>query len=250
MDAGQRALDLGFLCAYAGRWDEGLTWLTTARDQFLHCGDAVGASIAAKNLGEMLVKQRRFDDAEPVLKDVLRVMRASGYSEGVALVEVQLAEILIARGELAAAETMLARVVEHFSQSGQAMCMLEASIVRASGRVRAGDAATALELLERATTAAAADAAVMGPALAWARASALIAQRRFDEADQEVVAGLAAARQQNLPYEEAMLLLLKGDVAVQLGGDVDEAALDVAEGTLERLGVQRTPRRVSTVRSV
>ncbi len=236
MQANVRA-NLGFVTAHAGRWNETVGWLTSARDNYLRCGDAVGAAYPALNLGEMLVKQRRFEAAEPVLKEALRVMRATEFAEGAAMAQIQLARILIERGAADEADAMLDRVGAELTRIGKAPTAVEAAVVRASGRVRRGDAAAALELLDRATAAAGNDAILLRPAVAWARSTALAALGRFDEAEQEVRAGLAAAREQRLPYEEALLLIAKAKISAQRGREPDPADAEAAHRILRDLGV-------------
>ena len=100
MQANVRA-NLGFLNAHACRWDEAIEWLRSGRELDLRTGDSVGGAYAGLNIGEILVNQRRFDEAEPLLHDARRAMRAAEFDEGVAVIDIQLARILIERGQFA-----------------------------------------------------------------------------------------------------------------------------------------------------
>jgi class 3 adenylate cyclase/tetratricopeptide (TPR) repeat protein len=208
--------NLGFVSAHAGRWNDAADWFTSSRDAFARCGDAIAAALQATNLGEMLVKQRRFDEALPVLTDALRVMRASDWTEGIAMIELQLGRIHIERGDFAAADQMLDRVTADFGRIGKPMYALEAAAARANGLHRAGQSTLALELLDRAIArAGGSDSASLRPILACTRALACATLGRVDEAEREIIDGLAAARAQNQPYEEAMLLEARCDIARQ-----------------------------------
>jgi class 3 adenylate cyclase/tetratricopeptide (TPR) repeat protein len=229
--------NLGFLCAVAGRWQEGVGWLEVAREGFNRVGDVIRACEPALNLGEMLVKQGRLDAAEPVLLDAIRVLRAAHFVEGVNRGEIQYARILIERGDFPAAEAMLARVQQEFAEAGQHVAALEAAAVRALGRFRAGAAQEGLDLLDAARAAAGADAELLMAAVACERGRILAALARFDEARREVDAGLEAARGQGLPYEEALLLRVRGSIARDLGHDANPADEEAAQRILSGLGV-------------
>jgi len=231
--------NLGFVSAHAGRWNDAADWFTSARDAFERCGDAEAAAFQATNLGEMLVKQRRFDEALPVLTDALRVMRASGWAEGIAMIELQLGRIQVERGDFAAADQTLERVTADFAHLGKPVYALEAAAARANGLHRAGQSALALELLDGAIASAArSDSASMRPILACTRALACAALGRVDEAEREITAGLAAAREQNQPYEEALLLQARCDIARHANRLPDPEDAKAAEQIFGGLGVR------------
>ena len=58
-------------------WDEALDLYQRARDLFERTGDTGNASLAKYNIAEILDDQGRLDEAEPLLRDVIRVWRAS-----------------------------------------------------------------------------------------------------------------------------------------------------------------------------
>ncbi len=229
--------NLGLVCAVAGRWDEGVSWLTAARDQFLHIGDTIRSADPALNLGEMLVKQRRFDDAEPVLREAIRTLRAAHFTEGVNRAEIQLAQILLERGDIVAAGDMLQRVQREFSEAGQALAALEVVAVLAKVRLRQGEAKEALALIEQATKAAGSDARLLLPVVACVRGQILAALGRLAEAEGVLSAGIQAANEQGLPYEQALLLLARADLSTQCGGGPETADVTKANAILAGLGV-------------
>lgn len=237
-------LNLGFVAANLGRWDEAVEWLTTGRDAHLRAGDAVGAAICALNLGEMLVNQGRVDEAELVLEQAKRVMRASEFFDGAASAELHLARVLIERGKLEEADAALERVGAEFRKMGKTATALEAAVARALGRVRSGDAAGGLELLARAAALTGKDAYVLRPRVAHARASAFAALGQLDSAERELRGGLKEATELGLPYERALLLLLAGAVAELDGRTQEPAELSEAQSILRQLGVERVPESV------
>jgi class 3 adenylate cyclase/tetratricopeptide (TPR) repeat protein len=230
--------NLGFLCAVAGRWQEATHWFEAARALFTRIGDVVRSIDPALNLGEMLVKQRRYQEAEPVLRDAIRLLRAAHFSEGVNRGEIQLARILIERGALDEAEAMLQRVQREFAEAGQHLAALEAATMRALGRQRGGAARAALELIDAARAAAGDGAALLLPVVACERSAILGELGRLEEARAETAAGLEAARAQGLPYEEAILLNVRAALASQAGQVPDPEEIEAAQQILSGLGVR------------
>jgi class 3 adenylate cyclase/tetratricopeptide (TPR) repeat protein len=234
--------NLGCGAFLEGRWDEALAWFEGGRESRLKAGDVVGAATAASNIGEILVKRGRLDEAWPLLTDVVRVMRASGFQDGAAYAEVQLGRLLIARGQHARADELLERVRGEFLQLGQPISALEAAAVQAQARTGCGQAREALELLADAEAAAGKGARMLAAQVAEARALALDALGRLDDARAAVSAGLVAARQNGLAYEEALLLALADALERRAGTEPPTDAITGARRIFEGLGVQWTPR--------
>jgi tetratricopeptide (TPR) repeat protein/class 3 adenylate cyclase len=216
----------GFRCAYAGQWRDAVTWLRSARDLYLRTGNAMGAAFPGFNLGEMLVKQRRYEEAEQALQKALRTFRATGFTEGIASAQAQRARILLARGDLAGAEATLDEVLAAFTQAGQPLVALEVQAIMTEVRLRQGDPDRGLTELDRAIAASGRDADLVRASFAAPRAKVLAALKQYREAEAELAAGLAAARQRRQPYEEAMLLRARSDLAeaLQIADDADADA--------------------------
>jgi tetratricopeptide (TPR) repeat protein len=175
----------------------------------------VGAATAASNNGEILVKRGQIEEAYPILDDAIRTMRASHFHDGAAYAEIQLARILLKQGAVAEADEILSRVSQEFYDLGQAASVLEAVLVQVVVKVQMGEPTAALELLERAANAAGEDAQLFVPQVAEARACALAALDRLDEANKAVETGLVAARYFALPFEEATLLLMRAEISAE-----------------------------------
>jgi class 3 adenylate cyclase/tetratricopeptide (TPR) repeat protein len=231
-------LNLGFVAGHLGEFDEAVSWLRKGEDAHLRSGDAVGAAICAYNLGDILVKQGKLEAARPVLEKAQRVMRASEFMEGALVAEIQLARISIEGGEPDDADAVLERIESEFLAMGKPSSALEATIVRALGRERCGDAETAIGQLDRAAALAGKDAHVLRPQVAYARANALLALGRLDAADEELRTGLRAAAEQGLQYERALLLLLAEAVARRDVRSIDPAELSEAKRLIRQLGAE------------
>jgi class 3 adenylate cyclase/tetratricopeptide (TPR) repeat protein len=231
--------NLGVLAFMAGRWDEAMSWYTSSRDINVRIGDVVEAAFVDTNIAELLVKRGRLDEAEPLLQRAIRCLRATEFAEGVACAEFQLARLRVERGELEEADRLLERVDGVFASLGQASRCLECALLKAEGQLRAGRPAAALDSVERAAAEAGEGAALLAPQVAWTRARALVALDRAGEAQREVEAGLASAREQSLPYERAMLLLTRTEIARRRGGRPDPGDVEEVAAILADLGVPR-----------
>jgi predicted ATPase/class 3 adenylate cyclase len=234
--------NLGCSAFLAGRWDEALSWFKGHEQTCLRAGNVVGAATATSNIGEILVKRGRIDEAEPMLKDAIRVMRASGFTDGAAYAEIQFARILIQRNDIHTAITLLERVRRDFDQLGQAASSLEAALVQALAMLRAGRAGQALDVLSASAAAAGVDAQLFEPQVAEVRARALVAIGRIQEAENVIEKGLTAAREFGLPYEEAMLLLARTEIARSADAETGRSDFEASKRILGDLGVYPTPR--------
>jgi class 3 adenylate cyclase/tetratricopeptide (TPR) repeat protein len=223
--------NLGFLAYYAGRWTEAAEWYVSSREQALEAGSAFKAAETDVNLAELLVNQGRTVEAEDILTGAVRVLRASGAAQYLAEGHLQLARVHLSRGSLDEAEQRARESGTLFEELGNHSSALEAALVLAEAMVRAGHPADALDVIAAAERAAHTDAAFSLPRTCLQRGRALLAMARPLEAAEMVSTGLVAAREQGLPYEEALLLRLGSDIDRRRGDDA------TASGTAEQAAV-------------
>ena len=230
--------NLGALAYFAGDWSAAADLYTSSRAAALEAGNAFGAAETDVNLGELLINQNRLDEAEAVLTDAVRVLRASGAVTFLAIGEMQQARLYLSRAEVQQAQDLATRVHESVRSLGQMTSAMEAALVLADALTRDGRAQEAIDVIAAAEREARAEAAYSLPRTCIQRARALLALGRFDEADEMVLTGLAAAREQGLPYEEALLFRLGSRVDRHRGNlQRSVEALARAEETLGILGV-------------
>jgi ATP/maltotriose-dependent transcriptional regulator MalT len=215
--------NLGAMAYYAGRWTEAAQWYRTSRDVAMEAGSAFVAAQTDVNLGELLINQGHLDEAQEVLIGAVRVLRASGAARFLVEGRMQLARVHLSRGELTEAERRAAEVVQDFTDLGNPTSALEAALVRAEAVTLQGRAQESLDLVAAAERDARDDAVFSMPRLCLQRARALLALGRLDEAAAMVADGLVAARDQELPYEEALLLRV-GSAVDERRGRADDAA--------------------------
>ncbi len=233
--------NLGGFAYYAGRWDEAVASFAAGRVAAQEVGDVVGAAIVALSLGEVLASQRRFDEAETVLTDAVRVLRVSGVPAFAAYGEVHRARVLLGRGELEAAEALAQDAELELVALSQKVSALESALVRVEALTRQGRAEDALVLLESNAGSATGEGVALQPRLNLERARALTALGRHDEALVEADAGVALADQYSLPFERAQLLGLQADVLALTGETAAaRAKSEEAGAVLAGLGVLAT----------
>ena len=223
--------------AYAeGRWDDAVAAYGRARDAFLRSGNEAHAAAAAVNIGEVLVSQRRLEEAGPIIREAMRVQRAHGMAYAAVFAELQLGRLLLEGGDLAAAAVALSGVRSEAHEIGSRAIAIEAAIHLASTHARSGEPGAGLALLQDLDATAGDLTAMFAASLARARAEAQLRFERLDEARVAIEEGLAAARANQLPYEEALLLGLLADVERAVGVDDADASQEAAD-LLRRLGV-------------
>jgi ATP/maltotriose-dependent transcriptional regulator MalT len=227
--------NLGAASYFEGRWDVALTYYERSKHAFLRCGSEVQAALGSMNSGEILVNQGRLDEAEPLLREAQRVLRASG-SEAAQFAELQLGRLQIQRGNLDEAERLLTHAQQDAQGLGQRESALEAAIQLSRCHLLRGDAGPALTTLRAAQRTGRAEMVLYAAQVAEVESTILVQLGRLDEALAVCDLGLAEAERQGLVYELALLLLAKGDVQARAGWEVDRAAIDGANDLLRGLG--------------
>jgi class 3 adenylate cyclase/tetratricopeptide (TPR) repeat protein len=230
--------NLGAIAYFGGNWDEALEYFQSGRRVALEAGYALGAAEAEVNLGDILVSCGELDEAEKVLMDAVRVLRASRIDWFAAYGELQLARVSLARGRFADADAQLSSLVDQFLAMGSRATAFEAMLILAEVASGCGQFQRALDLVDEGERVIGGNP---GPLLARAcqqRGSALLGLRRLDECDAVLTVGLLAAREQGLPYDEALVLRVREQLAAARGdvGASREAAA-VASALLAGLGV-------------
>jgi tetratricopeptide (TPR) repeat protein len=185
------------------------------------------------------------DRADEVLRNAIRVLKASGFIDGAAFCEVQIARVMMEKGEYQPAEDLLRKALATFTELGETPSALDASVHLAECLLRQDRCSEALDLLDSASSTVSSESTVSAPAIMRMRSLALTRLGRPDEAWTAANSALALAKKQRLPYELALTLLAGSDLQ-QIPETLDtgmskEAATEILTG----LGVVRTPRPVS-----
>jgi len=230
--------NLGGQAYLEGRWKAALDFYGRAQDAFHRVGNEPEAAGSAANIGEVLVSQGKFNEAEQLLTEAERVLRAHKLLDQALFAEIQLARLHLLRDDKEAMKE-LARIRTEAAKVGHTHWMVETAIYLGLGLVRQGDPGAALELLTEAQRSSGGEAQVYACSLARVRALALAGLGRTEEAAEAVRAGLSQARAEGLVYEEALLLRTKAELAKET--ENGDNLLEEAERLLQQLGVVWVP---------
>lgn len=209
--------NLGIFAFFAGQWDEAVEWYSSSRRVALEAGNHFGAAETELSLAEILISQGRLDEAERSLQDAARVLTASGIEYYAAYGGMLQARVLLARGEADAAQRAAEEVVARFRTMGNLSAALEASLVQAEAAIASGQPGLALDVVDDAVQAARGEDQALAARVHLVRGSALQALGRSAEAREVLHAGVLIARDQDLPYEEALLLRRRSALADDMG---------------------------------
>ncbi len=174
---------------FDGRWDDAIEAYEASRSAFERAGNETGAAVASSNIGEVMVNQRRFEDARQLLVSAVRTLQAAGSANDTLFAEIQLARALRGLGEQAAAISALEAVRGRARREGQVFAAVEAALHLAHALVDAGQLGRAGALLREAEDGAGADDVVVTTTIARlqaeldiSRGRAAVARRRLDRA--------------------------------------------------------------------
>jgi tetratricopeptide (TPR) repeat protein len=230
--------NLGAQAYFDGHWGEAVALYERARGAFLRSGNAVQAAIAGANVGELLVNQDRLAAAEPILRDAVRVLRASRFIDGATFAEVQLARVLIGRDDLPEAVVLLQTARDELIALSSYGSALEAAVHLADCLRRQGDPDAALTLLAEAEAQAGEEAEWQAAQVARVRALAQVEAGRGDEALATLAPAVTIAREQALDFELALVLSARAVVLRELGREVDQSEARQIDDIARTLGVR------------
>jgi tetratricopeptide (TPR) repeat protein len=197
--------NMGASAWFEGRLDDAIALYSKAAEISTQSGNDPDAALARTNVGEVLIAQGKFEEANSELQDATRVLRAHG-SQYAALAELQLARVSLEMGDIDEAIDSLQRVRDEASAMGQTEWALIAIISLASAHRRLGDVDAAMRLLDEAESELSRGGELYRPLLALERAHA------FRDAGDEAAAAASASEGR--------------DIAAGLGLRREEAELD------------------------
>ncbi len=214
------------------RYDEG-------RQTLARLGNAVEAAHAAANIGEVLVNQGRYDEAEEPLVSARRTYAATQFDEGIAFVEVLLGRMYGLRGDLDRSEDHLQSAIEASARLGLDGYSLEASIHLADALCRSGSPSRGLSVLAEAAGSAPAEYLdFYSPLFARINGSILEAAGQHQDAVAALEAGRSVALERGDSYETTLLTLTLDRIDPDTVSDADRSQ---ARETLRTLGVRSVP---------
>jgi len=233
--------NLGVIAHRQGRWSEAIDLYERAQQVWERSGDRWSASFAVVNRAEVLLDQGRLGEAEPLMKESLRIARASGSGSWIAMVAHFYGTLLARLGRFEEARHLLGEAHEEFERAGERSDVLVTEARTAEALVLQGAAQEALDLarstLERAGSYE--GIFVLVPTLQRVSGLALMQLGRPAEARAALTESMGGARLDGADYEVALAL----DALVALGR-LDGRSPEAVErdAIFGRLGVVATSR--------
>jgi tetratricopeptide (TPR) repeat protein len=234
--------NMGVTAKALSKWNDSRLFYDRALRLFETTGDRTMGCLAKYNMAELLLDQGLYDEAEPLLRQVIRVWRASGGDpDHAAAAKRELGRLLARRGDVSAALELLQSARADQVQAGQPLEVLTTDFRLAEMIVLSGDGAGALELVEELLPRCAGlDAAMLMPGLLRVDGWALIQSGRWGEAREQLDQARTLAGRRGDLYEECLAL----DALVALGSltGEDVGELEDARGSLvDELGIVQLP---------
>ena len=179
-------------------------------------GDASNAANADYNRGDVLVRQGRYEEAWPLLQETLRVARAVGDEELVALVQREQGRAKSRAGDVETGLRLLEQARVQLTKLGEPQEVVETDVASAEAHVVAGRADQALTLIERALSEAASLKAVaLLPYAHRVEAAALLAKGDIARARAAAAAGLRQSSSPDVAHERVLLLATSARIAYE-----------------------------------
>jgi tetratricopeptide (TPR) repeat protein len=227
--------NLGGFAYEQGKWDEANAYWMRAQVAWEQAGDRSAAAMAIQNRAELLCDQGRLEEAEPLLREALRIARASRSDSRIAPVASAYGLLAGRAGRFREARTLLEEARAIYARMGSRAEMLVADARLAECLVHEGFLDEALELTEDALTRVHTIGGGFGAALTLerVRAWALIQSGRVEKGRDLIVECLRQARERNSQYEIALAL----DLLASVTQDTAEGLRHERDEILARFGV-------------
>ncbi|TZF88272.1 serine/threonine-protein kinase, partial [Cognatilysobacter lacus] len=140
--------DIGFAQYQLGAYDDAQTYWQRAADAYHQLGDATGAIRTQQNLGLLEAARGRWSDAWQSQQAALAQARKRQMAEEAAVGLRNLAEVALARGDVAAALSNVAQARELFRERDDLRGSVDVLLLGVEARLDAGDTASAKRELD------------------------------------------------------------------------------------------------------
>ena len=137
---------LGVLCQWAGQWDEATSYYERSRNEALKIGDTVGAALARVNVAEILIDRGEWAEAEALLLETLPLWKASQHRYYLGACLLYLGRVSLCLGRFEEALNRLEEAKSNFLHVGADEQVPAVDARIAECRVASGDVDAALDL--------------------------------------------------------------------------------------------------------
>ena len=232
---------LGLRTYFQGDWPESLRWYERSRQLFERIGDQWNAAVVSYNIAEIYTDQRRFADADAIIRRSLRIFRASGTKSMVASTHALLGRVAVGSGRYDEGRTTLEEARDELLVEGVQSEVMEVEARVIECLLLEGRHRKALARAEQALDGLRADCQSVAPLLHRVRGLALAEQRRRRAAVDALHESLLAARRLDARNEVALTLDALVELQRRLEAEVDAALVRERDALIHRLGIVTQP---------
>jgi class 3 adenylate cyclase/tetratricopeptide (TPR) repeat protein len=234
--------NLAISAMQGGHWGRSAAQFDRAADIFRRVGDTANEANAQYNRADLLIRQRRFTEAEPLLAAALRAAQAADDRELVALVARETGRVLAGSGRVHEALARFDAARAGLSELGLPLELLGLEAALADCLTDAGDVDRAISVANEAVARAEElHAESLLAAVHRVRGRALLAAGRDDDARAAFEEGLRCPDGGFGRHEYALNLLGLAQLATRDGRPDAARLLSESNRILDALGVVATP---------
>lgn len=201
-------------------WIKALDYYRRARTVREEVGDVIGADTAIINIAEILSYQGHIGEAEQLFLATVRSCRRTGYEIGYGVAACNLGRLYARLEDYEQARALQADAIERLERAGATYQVLEGKVMQVECETLARNGELALQmagpLLEEIR---AFDDPLLEPTLVRIMAWAHMITGGMEEAQRLATECIEQSRAEGLIYEEALCLILVGQITADSGGD-------------------------------
>ncbi len=234
--------NLGVNARDDSKWIEALDYYRRARAVREEVGDVIGADTAIINIAEILSYQGHIEEAEQLFLATVRSCRRTGYEIGYGVAACNLGRLYARLENYEQARTLQADAIERLERAGATYQVLEGKVMQVECETLARNGELALEmagpLLEEIKEF---DDPLLEPILLRIMAWAHMITGGLEEAERLADECIEQSRAEGLLYEEALCLILIGQITAQRRAEIGRRYHRRAREFLTQLGVVQLP---------
>jgi class 3 adenylate cyclase/tetratricopeptide (TPR) repeat protein len=212
--------NLGVNARDDSKWIEALDYYRRARAVREEVGDVIGADTAIINMAELLSYQGHIEEAEQLFLATIRSCRRTGYEIGYGVAACNLGRLYARLENYDQARELQAEAVERLERVGATYQVLEGKVMQVECETLARNGRLALAMAEPLLEEIRAfDDPLLEPTLLRIIAWAHMINGDDGEAERVATECIEQCRAEGLLYEEALCLILIGQITEGAGGD-------------------------------
>ncbi len=243
--AGQAAVlnNLGVGEYNRGNWDQAIRFYRRGQEAGERLGDPYTVAMSKMNIGEVLVGQGNYQEAEAELKGSIRLWKTIGDVYGMAFCLIQLARINAMMGRIDPALELFEQARKHYLDVGAPGAVLEVDAWEADARLLAGDSERALEMcgeLIQKLEGGGEGVNIFTPLVDRLLGYGLMQSGELEAAEKTFERSLEGARAREAMHDVALSMLGRARMH-RLIGDPDIELEREAGELMDRLGIRAVP---------